>query len=266
MKKIFKYLKKVLFIVLFLVSGLSMYFIIDACVTNNESSLVSARAATGYYAITYLPNKPSTTKNEVDGTMQFQQASTNAPVYLRKNIFSLEGYVFCGWGLAYNASPDDALPYVINEPLAEPTKQVNLYAIWRPITYTVRYVNPVNSLDKMNDQVFTYDKKDTLNACSFNYAENYFSHWISDLDNNETFNDGADFTNMTAEDGKIITLPGVGIGGEVHQACSLLLHGTENELDQSYLRKEYDYQELLYDVEESDMLTHDKRKIKSWIR
>ena len=105
------------------------------------------------------------------GTMIDQlMAGDNEQHQLNKNNFTREGYIFIGWGSYYDSSyptySDEALLYFFatDEPKDGPT----LYAMWEPITYTVRFDTNHGSYEDIEynfgtQHSYIYDKYDISN-------------------------------------------------------------------------------------------------------
>lgn len=105
------------------------------------------------------------------GTMpdQFMEGDGN-PHPLNNNCFVREGYTFIGWNLNYNTD----IPQYNNEALLhlrqidEPNKGPTLYAMWTPITYTVRFDTNHGSYEDIeynfgSQHSYAYEKYDISN-------------------------------------------------------------------------------------------------------
>ena len=103
-----------------------------------------AQWETSTYTVTYHANADDAT-----GTTAAQTASYNETVTVSESGFARASYVFTGW----NTSPHgDGTAYAPDDKLVV-TSNVDLYAQWQEITYTVTYTDGVEGEDVFADQV-----------------------------------------------------------------------------------------------------------------
>jgi len=113
------------------------------------------------------------------------------------------GYTFSGW-YGNAGLTGDAIAAIATGS----TDNMELWAKWTPITYTVHFepVIPVNGT--MADQTFTYDQASTaLTKNAFSTTTGQWLRWNTEADGSGTgYEDEALVQNLTAEDGGVVTL------------------------------------------------------------
>ena len=96
------------------------------------------------YTVTFNKNHPNAT-----GQMKNQEISYNEESKLNENLFNLEGYIFKGWAI----KPDGDVKYKDQENVYnltnDPSKPVELYAIWSKKLETMNSVPKINVTDKV---------------------------------------------------------------------------------------------------------------------
>ena len=137
------------------------------------------------------------------------------PHQLNKNSFTRKGYIFIGWGNYYDSSypayNDEATLQF--SAIDEPTEGPTLYAIWEPITYTVRFDTTKGVYE---DIQVTYDENHTYHYGSTEISQNgiYVASWNTKSDGTgESFATGegllwrdVSFNDLSTQDGAIISL------------------------------------------------------------
>ncbi|MGN0367378.1 MAG: InlB B-repeat-containing protein, partial [Wujia sp.] len=143
------------------------------------------------YEVAFDANVPATATSEVSGAMENQTFAYDKKQKLTKNAYTLTGYTFLGWSLDENATGEDTTALMADE-----SEQVNfvtsgvktLYAIWQANTYEVAFDSdvPETATSKvsgtMENQTFTYDKKQKLTKNAYTLTGYTFLGWALDKD------------------------------------------------------------------------------------
>ena len=124
---------------------------------------------------------------------------------LTANAFRRTGYVFQGW----SDSPEGAVLYENREKVvsltAEENGTVDLYALWKPITYRLAFkANGGQGTMETLDQ--TYDQQTALPEPEFTRPGYVFLGWSTSSSGRVRYEDGASVQNLTATQGKTVTL------------------------------------------------------------
>ncbi len=140
-----------------------------------------------------------------------------------------EGYKFLGWYTVRakgDAITDGSTAVNSGIPSFDDTldRDVDIYAHWDPITYTVRYNGNGSTGGSTSKSVHIYDESKNLTANGFNRkfdvtldycngtetetltATSEFLGWATSENGNKVYEDKQSVKNLTAEDGKIIDL------------------------------------------------------------
>ena len=120
----------------------------------------------------YLPNSNTIIFNgntSTNGQMPNIKVNTDSSITLPKNLFTKEHYSFVGWALMPNSSivyEDEDIFYMNH------LRETTLYAIWKPITYTINYELNGGTLET---EIYSYTIEDNvelpipqLNGATFN--------------------------------------------------------------------------------------------------
>ena len=128
---------------------------------------------------------------------------------LTSNYFTRTGYTFQGWA----TEEDGAVVYTDQQEVvnltAEHDTTVTLYAVWKPITYTVVFESGADDATGATESMtMTYDEWDTLTKNGFAYEGHRFSSWVlgDGTDSRRAYADEADVRNLTTVDGDTVTL------------------------------------------------------------
>jgi len=109
------------------------------------------------------------------------------------------GYNFGGW----YSDAELQNPYTFDKPV---TQNLDLYAKWNPITYTVAYDNNnAGATGSMEPATHVYGVSKALTANAFDLTGHEFAGWTS-VDGNAVYTDGAEVLNLTAVQGATVTL------------------------------------------------------------
>jgi len=160
------------------------------------------------FDVVFNSNVPSITESKIEGSVESLQLTYDATATLAANGYSLKGYKFSSWntqadgsGKRYEASATLAATSV-NElyDLRDSENQVTLYAIWTPITYTLKVIsNHVSNLDSEKTVTLTYDQefvlKNSDDTIGFSFAGYTMIGW-------STTRNGSPIYHVTIQDGE----------------------------------------------------------------
>ncbi len=111
------------------------------------------------------------------------------------------GYTFIGWFTAASGGSQ-----VTKDTKVTITANQTLYAQWKPFTYTVKY-NANGGTGATADSVHSYDSEKALTKNGFTKKYYTFTGWNTKPDGSgNPYADEAKVKNLTAENGKVITL------------------------------------------------------------
>ena len=135
--------------------------------------------------------------NGASGTMTDDKALTKANYTLAKNSFVKTGYKFAGWAYDKTATKADFTDRETINGLAEKDKEITLYAVWKVAAYTIEFHGNGSTSGKMDVQVISSDKKESLNTNGFTRTGYDFIGWSEDQKSeNATYSDQASVTNL----------------------------------------------------------------------
>ncbi len=124
-------------------------------------------------------------------------------VALPRNAFSRTGYSFAGWA----KTPDGEAVFADGGEIAnlatDDGAQVTLCAVWKPISYTIRFA-PGEGAGAMDDLTLEFDASAALPANAFAREGHVFAGWSAQ--DGAVFADGAQVANLAAEDGALVVL------------------------------------------------------------
>ena len=124
---------------------------------------------------------------------------------LTANAFRRTGYVFQGW----SDSPEGEVLYENREKVvsltAEEKGTVELYAVWKPITYRLAF-KANGGQGTMETLTWTYDQQAALPEPEFTRPGYIFLGWSTSSSGRVRYEDGASVKNLTATQGKTVTL------------------------------------------------------------
>ncbi|MCL2601495.1 MAG: InlB B-repeat-containing protein [Treponema sp.] len=149
------------------------------------------------YTVSYRANGGS-------GAMESSVHKHGENQRLNANAFSREGYSFSGWARSFNGAAEfHDRQAVANLSQAEGAT-VQLFAVWKPNTYTIAY-NGNGGSGTMPPSQFTYDVQGNLEAVSFSHSEDFLG-WAKTAGGNIAFRDKAAILNITAVNDDVIHL------------------------------------------------------------
>ena len=114
------------------------------------------------------------------------------------------GYAFCGWA----TSPDGGVEYEAGSkyPIDPADRDVvDLYAVWTPIEYTVKF-DANGGEGKMDDATVKYDEAYAIPNCGFTKAGVEFQGWATNIAIGAEFYFGDSVSNLTTMADEIVTL------------------------------------------------------------
>ena len=128
------------------------------------------------------------------GTMSKQTVSAFSDAQLNNNTFTKIGYLFHEWNTKEDGS---GTAYSNQATIPGISSNLNLFAQWSPITYTVKF-NSNGGFGSMNDQNFTYDVAQKLKTSRFNRYNYVFVGWNTAADGSGTFYENEETVNNLA--------------------------------------------------------------------
>ena len=131
----------------------------------------------------WTPDTYTVTFNSGSGTgsMTDQTYAYGVAQALKTNEFTRDGYTFAGW----SKTSGGAKAFSDKENISI-TENTNLYALWKPMTYTISFNNGGGS-GAMETQTFNRDETQELNANTFTRQGYTFNGW-KDGSNKSYFN------------------------------------------------------------------------------
>ena len=145
-------------------------------------------------------------ENGGTGDMQNQDITYGSGTHLTANAFTKEGHSFTGWA----TSPDGAVVYTDGTDGSKLTttanELVNLYAVWTPDIYTVKFDNNTGT-GTMADQEFTYGVSQALSEMTFTAPDDKeFAGWALSANGAPKYSNKATVLNLPYDQNKQITL------------------------------------------------------------
>jgi len=143
--------------------------------------------------------------NNGSGSMNSQTFSYDKVQDLNSNNFSRIGYTFSGWAI----SAADPVVYADKTSIlnltAENGAEINLYAVWTPNTYTVKF-NANGGSGDMDNQSFTYDQDQSLNTNAFSRTNYAFLGWADSAADSVVYTDKTNVLNLASTNGAALDL------------------------------------------------------------
>jgi len=152
------------------------------------------------YKVKYNKNADDATGEMADSTHAYDAENQK----LTTNGFTKTGYTFTGWNTQSNGA---GTSYTDGQYISNLTSDVNgqieLYAQWSPITYTVEYDGNGSTGGSMDNSSYKYDEEKALTANGFAKTGYTFTGWKN---GDDTYTDEQSVKNLTAENGDTVTL------------------------------------------------------------
>ena len=144
--------------------------------------------------------------NGGEGTMQSMVTQLTPDKTIPNSTFTKEGYTVKEWnteadgsGTSYK-SGQSILDFLNSE------NNIVLYAQWQPIKYTVIF-HSNEGLDRTDEQILTYDKREQLTVYPFTYGSYVFLSWNTKADGSGTsYNYEQEVLNLTNQNDGVIDL------------------------------------------------------------
>lgn len=157
------------------------------------------------YTIKYHGNGAS------DGSMADTHMTYDTAKNLEANRYSRVGYQFKGWAVSPNGFAVYKDAQTVNNLTAVHNAVVNLYAVWKPVGYTIRFEGNGATDGMMPDIAAVYEIPALLPVNRFirnkEYGQSVFRGWSTDAAASEpTYKDGAAVKNLTEEPDGTVTL------------------------------------------------------------
>ncbi len=168
--------------------------------TANSSITLYAVWKANTYTIKYNANGGS-------GSMSNSTHTYDTAKALTANAFTRSGYTFLGWSTSSSAT---SATYTDKQSVKNLTSTnggtVNLYAVWKPNTYTVKY-NANGGNGTMSSSTYTYDTAKALTANAFTRSGYTFLGWsTSSSATSATYTDKQSVKNLTSTNGGTVNL------------------------------------------------------------
>ena len=165
---------------------------------NGETVTLYARWAQSQYAVRFDANGG-------EGTMEDESFWLGFPGWLSSNAFSRTGYDFAGWATAADGAAEYGDKSLVTNLTEVANAVVDLYAVWSPIQYEVRF-NANGGSGSMATQILTYDAAVSLISNTFTKVGYSIAGWAAEADGDVIYNDGAEVLNLACERNAIVDL------------------------------------------------------------
>ena len=154
------------------------------------------------YRVTFHSNYGDDVTN---GTMRFTYGESFSIPASISGLTSREGYVLEGWGTTADAETPQYAPAATGV-LFEDASAVDLYAVWKPIAYTIVFDGAGAEAGSVDDIAAVYDRAYALPANGFARSGFNFTGWRF---GNATYAVGASVSNLTTTANAIVTFSAV---------------------------------------------------------
>ncbi len=176
---------------------------------NGETATVATRSDIPEYNFPLVINTYTVKYNgngATGGSMSNMAMTYGTAKNLSANQFSRTGYKFKGWSTSANGGVVYADKQSVNNLTTQHNVTVNLYAVWEPITYTVKYHGNGATGGSMLDSTMTYDKSQNLTANGFSKTGYSFSGWSTSANGAVVYTNKQSVKNLTSASGGTINL------------------------------------------------------------
>ncbi|MBR1955421.1 MAG: InlB B-repeat-containing protein [Clostridia bacterium] len=142
------------------------------------------------------------------GTMDSVTHTEDLIYVLPDNTFTRTGYLFAGWSKSASATTATWVDGDDAQDLSTQGNNVTLYAVWTPVTYTVKFVNTYGGTGSTASQTMTYNKSANLSANGFVRPGYRFVGWATSGDSGAPVNytDKQSVKNLASAQGAEVTL------------------------------------------------------------
>lgn len=142
--------------------------------SNGEAVTLYAIWEVNYYTINYDANGG-------EGTVPTQKQILDENFTILTNPFTRKGYSFVEWNTESDGSGTGYSAGKETSNIGSSGETVTLYAIWKPIEYTIRF-NANGGEGTMEAQTLLYDTQQTLSPNAFTDEYNWFLEWNTEPD------------------------------------------------------------------------------------
>ena len=143
--------------------------------------------------------------NGGSGSMSNESFTYGTAKALTANAFTRTGYTFGGWATSATGAKVYNDKQSVNNLTSTSGGTVNLYAVWTPITYSVKF-NANGGAGTMSNQSFTYGVAQNLRTIGFSRTGYLFDGWATSAGADATYGGGASVKNLTSVNGGVVTL------------------------------------------------------------
>ncbi len=140
------------------------------------------------------------------GTMADTAMTYNTTKSLEQNRYTREGYQFKGWSLTAGGKAVYTDAQLVRNLTAVHNAVVNLYAVWEPAAYLIRFHGNGAEEGSMPDLKLIYNQTVALNSNVYKRRGYQFIGWSYTPDGAVSYADGAYVKNLTNTAGKVIDL------------------------------------------------------------
>ena len=143
--------------------------------------------------------------NGGSGSMSNQSFAYGTAQALTANAFSRTGHSFAGWATSASGAKVYNDRQSVQNLTATAGGTVNLYAVWTPISYSVKF-NANGGSGSMSNQSFVYGTAQSLTANAFTREGWYFAGWSTSATGAKSFGDRQTVSNLTTTVGATVQL------------------------------------------------------------
>ncbi len=137
----------------------------------------------------------------IPATVYKYEDSVNLP----NNVFTKDGYILAGWSLTRDGEIVYANGETVKHINADKNGVVTLYAVWTPVSYTVKFDANTGAGD-MAAETMIYDVSEALPANGFTKEGYHFIGWATAPAGGVAYSDAQTVKNLSKTNGAAITL------------------------------------------------------------
>ncbi|MDO4963115.1 MAG: InlB B-repeat-containing protein [bacterium] len=181
-------------------NGEGTTYLDGATVTFTEEKVLYAMWEANEYTIKFDGNG-STSGTMTDETRTYDEDAKA----LTENAYEKVGYTFKGWSTTETGDVEYEDKASVNNLTSG--VEITLYAVWKANEYTVKFDGNGSSSDAMDNETgFKYDEAKALSKNTYEKVGYTFTGWSTTETGDVEYEDEELVTNLTAEDGKTVTL------------------------------------------------------------
>ena len=141
------------------------------------------------------------------GTMANLAMTYDVAKNLTANAFKKTGYVFSGWATTATGKATYSDKQSVKNLTTTNGATINLYAVWTPITYTIKFNGNNSTSGSMSNLTMTYDTAKALTSNAFKRTGYTFGGWNTAADGSGTkYTDKQNVKNLTITQGATVNL------------------------------------------------------------